>query len=174
VNISGNSAEVEKAPLEKASLEKAENATTASDESSSSDDLENLSSGLNSTSEASKKDKRQAQRGYTDIPLDEGPFQDLANSSPSSSLANFESDLPPLAESLNNDLPSTYPAALNINRDPDSSFFARRVGLPDPIIPPQDYAKRVGLLPHHHHQDNIAAAAVPCKKCIVIFTGIYY
>lgn len=87
---------------------------------------------LNSTEtlEASKKDKRQAQRGYTDIPLDERSFDEVANSSPPP-FVEFESDRPPPALT-NNDISSSSSSGYlpSLDRKPDSSFFSPRLGFP--------------------------------------------
>lgn len=57
-----------------------------------------------------KKDKRQAQRGYTDVPLDQGPFDELTASSPSP--IAFENDLPTFVDSLS-DIADATPADYN-------------------------------------------------------------
>lgn len=110
--------------------------------------------------ESSKKDKRQAQRGYTDVPLDEG--FDL-NSSPPPPAA-FESDRPPYAESLN-DLPGNYlgnfqkagstdSTSLPNIRDIDRSFFSQKAGF------------AAGAT--NTNQDNTAAAAATSKFLIFL------
>lgn len=60
-----------------------------------------------------KKDKRQAQRGYTDVPLDRGPFDELTASSPAP--IAFENDLPTFVDSLS-DIADSTPADYNSNK----------------------------------------------------------
>lgn len=60
-----------------------------------------------------KKDKRQAQRGYTDVPLDQGPFDELIASSPSP--IAFENDLPTFVDSLS-DIADATPPDYNTNK----------------------------------------------------------
>ncbi|CAL8074832.1 unnamed protein product [Orchesella dallaii] len=60
-----------------------------------------------------KKDKRQAQRGYTDVPLDQGPFDELIASSPSP--IAFENDLPTFVDTLG-ELADATPSNYNTNK----------------------------------------------------------
>lgn len=81
------------------------NATDSEAAESESDDVEVVS--------LVKKDKRQAQRGYTDVPLDQNPFDELTASSPSP--IAFENDLPTFVDSLS-DIADATPPDYNTNK----------------------------------------------------------
>lgn len=85
--------------------EPTQNATETDTSESDTDDVEVVS--------LVKKDKRQAQRGYTDVPLDQGPFDELIASSPSP--IAFENDLPTFVDSLS-DIADATPPDYNSNK----------------------------------------------------------